>query len=70
MIKHNYINGMGRQCCDLCKSVKVPDSEILFLDDDDESIFGRLILCYSCSSKLIEELDLPTSIRPFTGIEF
>lgn len=69
MIEHKYITGMGRQCCDLCKSVKTPDSEITFLQDDG-SIYGRLILCYSCSEKIIDELGLPTEIRPFSELNF
>lgn len=69
MIEHKYITGMGRQCCDLCKSVKVPDSEITFLDENN-SIYGRLILCYSCSDKIVDELGLQTDVRPFTEINF
>lgn len=69
MIEHKYISGMGRQCCDLCKSVKTPDSEIVFLDEDG-SIYGRLILCYSCSEKIIDELALDTEIRPFSELNF
>lgn len=69
MIEHKYITGMGRACCDLCKSVKVPDSEITFLDENN-TIYGRLILCYSCSDKIVDELGLQTDVRPFTEINF
>lgn len=69
MIKHTYLAGRGRQKCDLCQSIKVPDSRITFIDENGEE-YGSLLLCFSCSEKLINELNLSVDKRLSDKIYF
>lgn len=69
MIEHKYIFGRGRCQCDLCKSVKKPDSLVL-ITNDDGLVIGQLTLCFSCAEVFFDELGLPRESRPIGDILF